>query len=63
MGLLLIHIETELIATDRKRLVFKVKAYDNVGCIGAGIHERFIVDNHRIIEKANKKYTDVDVNR
>ncbi len=36
---------------DRKRLVFAVKCMDEKGIIGEGIHERFIIDNQRFMEK------------
>ena len=47
--------KTELIEIDRKRLVFKVEAFDERGKIGEGTHERFIVDNEKFQEKANNK--------
>ncbi len=39
-----IRCESELIEIDRKRLVFKLIAFDNEGEIGSGTHERFIID-------------------
>lgn len=47
--------ETELIEIDRRRLVFKVAAYDEMGLIGEGTHERFIIDVARFQEKADAK--------
>lgn len=47
--------ESELIEIDRKRLVFKVEAYDEVGLIGTGTHERFIIDNEKFMSKAKGK--------
>lgn len=47
--------ETKLIEIDRKRLVFEVKAYDEKGCIGEGVHERFIIDNEKFLTKAESK--------
>ncbi len=43
--------ESELIEVDRKRLVFKVTAYDETGEIGQGIHERFIIDVEKFMSK------------
>ncbi len=43
--------ETELTETDRRRLVFSVKAYDERGLIGEGTHERFIVDIEKFMSK------------
>ena len=43
--------ESELIEIDRRRLVFRVAAYDEAGLIGEGTHERFIIDKERFIAK------------
>ena len=50
-----VRFETELIEIDRKRLVFEVKAFDACGLIGEGMHERFIIDNQKFMQKANGK--------
>lgn len=50
-----VHAETELIEIDRRRLVFKVAAYDERGLIGEGLHERFIIDNAKFQAKADSK--------
>ena len=50
-----VRCETKLIEVDRKRLVFEVKAFDACGLIGEGVHERFIVDNQRFMQKAGGK--------
>ena len=50
-----VRCETKLIEVDRKRLVFEVKAFDACGLIGEGVHERFIVDNQRFMQKAQSK--------
>lgn len=50
-----ISIEAKLTEIDRKRLVFEVRAFDAAGCIGEGVHERFIVSNDRFMEKARQK--------
>ena len=47
--------ESELIEVDGRRLVFKVEAYDEVGLIGKGTHERFIVNNEKFQMKTNNK--------
>lgn len=41
----------ELIEIDRRRLVFKVEAYDEKQKIGEGFHERFIVNLERFLQK------------
>ncbi|MGM9974441.1 MAG: thioesterase family protein [Clostridiaceae bacterium] len=50
-----VHCESELIEIDRKRLVFQVKAYDEKGLIGEGIHERFIINKSSFMDKVMKK--------
>ena len=47
--------ETELVEIDRRRLVFKVAAYDERGLIGEGTHERFIIDVEKFQAKAEAK--------
>ena len=47
--------ETELVEIDRRRLVFKVAAYDECGLIGEGTHERFIINMDRFQAKASQK--------
>ena len=47
--------ETELIEIDRRKLIFRVAAYDERGLIGEGRHERFIIDNQRFQAKADAK--------
>jgi Predicted thioesterase len=50
--------ETELIEVDsikHRRLVFSVNIYDEVEKIAEGTHERFIIDNDRFMEKAERK--------
>ena len=50
-----VRCETELVEIDRRRLVFACKAFDEVGLIGEGTQERFIVDNERFMDKAGQK--------
>lgn len=42
--------EAELIEIDRKRLVFKVNAFDEDKKIGEGTHERFIIDEQKFMD-------------
>ena len=48
-----VHAETTLVEIDRRRLVFKVAAYDECGLIGEGMHERFIIDMKKFQEKTD----------
>lgn len=50
-----VRCESLLIQIDGKKLTFSVKAYDEVGLIGEGTHERFIVMNEKFQNKANEK--------
>ncbi len=47
--------ESILTEIDGRRLVFSVRAYDEVGLIGEGTHERFIVQNEKFLQKTNAK--------
>ena len=44
-----------LIEVDRRRLMFKVEAYDNDGLIGEGTHERFVINNDKFMQKTTAK--------
>ena len=48
--------ESELTEVDRRRLVFRVKAYDQCGLIGEGIHERFVIDTAKFMDKISAKH-------
>ena len=50
-----VRCESEVTAVEGRKIVFKVSAFDEVGLIGEGTHERFIVDNEKFQGKANKK--------
>ena len=47
--------ECELTAVEGRRLTFSVKLTDEVETIGEGTHERFIIDEKRFEEKAERK--------
>ena len=46
-----IRCEAELVEVDRRRLVFEVKCYDGETLVGEGIHERFVVDSEKFMNK------------
>ena len=50
-----VDVKSELIKIDGKKLLFKVEAHDELGLIGEGTHERFIVDAEKFIKKAEDK--------
>ena len=47
--------DTEIVEIDRRRIVFKVAAYDEAGLIGEGTHERFIINVTKFQAKADLK--------
>ena len=47
--------ESTLTEIDRRRMVFSIKVFDECGLIGEGMHERFIIDNGRFMEKTMNK--------
>lgn len=50
-----VRAQSELIAIDRRRLTFRVEAFDEKGLIGEGTHERFIIDEKAFMEKASSR--------
>lgn len=47
--------ESEVVEIDRRRIVFKVAAYDEKGLIGEGTHERFVIDVAKFKVKTEEK--------
>lgn len=47
--------ESELVAMEKRKLVFRVTVSDENGVIGEGEHERFIVNAEKFMEKAKNK--------
>lgn len=47
--------ESELVEVDRRRLLFRVAAYDERGLIGEGRHERFVIDMQKFQAKVDGK--------
>lgn len=50
-----VRAKAELIDVSGKRLTFKVEAFDDKEKIGEGIHERYIIDVQKFMEKAQSK--------
>lgn len=46
---------SKLVEVDGRKLVFDVQAFDDAGLIGQGMHERFIIQNEKFLNKALKK--------
>lgn len=47
--------ESEVTAVDGRKITFSITASDNAGVIGTAIHERFVIDNERFMQKAQAK--------
>jgi predicted thioesterase len=47
--------EAVLSAVDGRKLSFEVRAWDDKELIGEGLHERFIIDNKKFMEKTEAK--------
>lgn len=50
-----VKVEAEVFAVNGKMVDFKVKAFDEAGLIGQGVHTRAIIDNERFLAKTNAK--------
>ncbi|MDO5096585.1 MAG: thioesterase family protein [Peptostreptococcaceae bacterium] len=50
-----VYCESELVEIDERKLKFELKAYDEKGLIGEGMHERFIINNRKFQEKTDSK--------
>ena len=50
-----VRAETELTEIVGRRLIFTVRAFDELGEIGSGTHERFIVNAEKFLAKAEIK--------
>lgn len=51
-----IRAESELTEVDGRRLVFKIRVFDEIGLVGEGTHERFIINNEKFIGKMNENH-------
>lgn len=50
-----VRFRAELLEVDRRRLLFKVEAWDAAEKVGEGEHERFIIDQGRFGERLAQK--------
>ena len=50
-----VNCETKLLEAEGKRLLFSVKAYDEAGLIGEGLHERAIIHQRKFRARAGAK--------
>jgi predicted thioesterase len=54
-----VRFRATLLEVDRRRLLFKVEAWDEVEMVGEGEHERFIIDAGRFNERLAQKQAQV----
>jgi fluoroacetyl-CoA thioesterase len=54
-----VRFRAEVLEIDRRRVRFKIEAWDAVEKIAEGEHERFIIDETRFIEKLNEKAKEI----
>ena len=54
-----VRIHTELLEVEGRRLRFRVEAFDDVEKVGAGLHERFIINVDKFQEKLAEKRSQV----
>lgn len=52
---MVVRCESCLEQIEGRKLVFSVRAFDEAGLVGEGMHERFIVKNDKFQAKAEKK--------
>jgi fluoroacetyl-CoA thioesterase len=52
---LTVTVEVELTRVEGRRLTFSVRAHDGIEPIGAGTHERFVIDGERFLRKVREK--------
>lgn len=50
-----VRCESTLTEIDRKRLVFEVQAFEGETLIGKGVHERFIINTVKFMDKVNNR--------
>lgn len=53
-----VYAESVVTAIYGKKVCFHVTAYDEIGEIGSGEHERYIVDEQRFMERCTQKLLD-----
>lgn len=49
------YAESELVEIDGRRLVFKVAVFDEVGQVADGMHERFIIQKEKFMNKTQNR--------
>lgn len=55
-----ITVKVEVSEFDGTKIVFNMSAYDEIGTIGSGKHERIIVNRKKLLENAKKRAKKLD---
>ena len=50
-----VHAEAEVVCVEGKTITFDVRAFDEAGEIGRGVHKRVIVNSQKFLDKAYMK--------
>jgi predicted thioesterase len=50
-----VHARAELVASEGRKLTFKIEAWDELEKVGDALHERFVVDKEKFIARAQFK--------
>jgi predicted thioesterase len=50
-----VHARAELVASEGRKLTFKIEAWDELEKVGEALHERFVVDKEKFIARAQAK--------
>ncbi len=53
-------LKVEIKSYDKSKILLEMVAYDEIGIIGTGIHERIIVNKDSLIKRANKRASDLE---
>lgn len=57
---MMVSVKATLTAVDGNRLLFDIVAYDELGEIGRGKHERIVVNREQLLNKAKERMKDIE---
>lgn len=55
-----VYVTAKLVEVNKNTLFFEITAYDEVGIIGRGYHERQIVNNNILMKKVDERFNIVE---
>jgi predicted thioesterase len=50
-------VEARVVDVDGRRIIFEVSASDRLGPVGEGIHQRFVVDLEKFMDRLDERYS------